>query len=168
MLRNFVLVALFAMFLVPAAAQAQFDEGDWEIMLSGQGSSDDSFDNTVLAVGISVGYFFNDNLEAGVRQTIAFSDTEAGGSDFAGSTTGFVDYHFDMDEWQPFVGGFIGYAYGDSDSRDDDGVYGPEAGVKYFVNSTTFVAFTVQYVVPFDDDETDEFFNYQLAVGFKK
>jgi hypothetical protein len=165
MLRKLVLVALFAMFLVPAAAQAQFDEGDWEILIAGSGTSSDDFDETAMSVGFSVGYFFNDNLEAGVRQTISFSDSDVGGSDFAGSTTGFLDYHFDMDEWQPFVGGFIGYAYGDG--VDDDGVWGPEVGVKYFVNSTTFVSGTVQYVVPFDSDN-DEFFNYQLAVGFKK
>ena len=165
MLRKFVLVALFAMFLVPAAAQAQFDEGDWEVQIAGSGSSDDSFDSTSLAVGFSVGYFFNDNLEAGVRQTVAFSEVEDGGSDFAGSTTGFVDYHFDLDEWQPFVGAFIGYSYGDG--VDEGGVWGPEVGVKYFVNATTFVAGTVQYVIGFDDED-EEFFNYQLAVGFKR
>ena len=164
MLRKFVLVALFAMFLVPAAAQAQFDEGDWEMTIAGQGTSDDSFDNTILSVGASLGYFFNDNLEAGVRQTISFSDTDGGGSDFAGSTTGFVDYHFDMDRWQPFVGAFIGYAYGDG--IDDDGVWGPEGGVKYFVNSTTFIQFTVQYLIPFDSDN-EEAFAYNLALGFK-
>ncbi|HEV2293737.1 MAG TPA: hypothetical protein VGR35_07765 [Tepidisphaeraceae bacterium] len=165
MLRKLVLVALFAMFLVPAAAQAQFDEGDWEVLIAGSGSSSDDFDNTALSVGFSVGYFFNDNLEAGIRQTVAFSDTEGGGSDFAGSTTAFLDYHFDMDNWQPFVGAFVGYAYGDA--VDEDGVWGPEGGVKYFVNSTTFVAFTVQYVIGFDSD-TEEFFNYQLSVGWRQ
>ncbi len=167
MLRNFVLVALFAMFLVPAAAQAQFDEGDWEMTLGGSGRSDDSFDNTILSVDFSIGYFFNDNLEAGIRQGIGFTDTDGGGSDFSGTTTGFLDYHFDLDRWQPFVGAFIGVTYGDSGFTDDDGVYGPEGGVKYFVNSTTFIAGTVQYVVPFDDDETEEFFRYSVAVGFK-
>jgi outer membrane protein W len=165
MLRKFVLVALFAMFLVPAAAQAQFDEGDWEILIAGSGTSSDDFDATALSVGFSVGYFFNDNLEAGVRQTVAFADSDDAGSDFAGSTTGFLDYHFDMDEWQPFVGAFIGYAYGDA--VDEDGVWGPEAGVKYFVNSTTFVAFTVQYLIPFDS-ENEEAFAYQLAVGWRQ
>jgi hypothetical protein len=165
MLRNLVLVALFAMFLVPAAAQAQFDEGDWDIQVAGSGSSSDDFDNTALAVGVQFGYLFNDNLEAGIRQTLAFSDLDEGGSSWAASTTGFVDYHFDMDEWQPFVGAFIGYSYGDD--IDDDGVWGPEGGVKYFVNSTTYIGFSVQYVIGFDSD-TDEFFNYQLALGFKK
>ena len=164
MLRKLVLVALFAMFLAPAAAQAQFDEGDWEMFVAGSGASDDSFDNTNLSISASLGYFFNDNLEAGVRQGIIFSDTDAGGSDFAGSTYGFVDYHFDMDRWQPFVGGFIGYVYGDG--VEDDGTWGPEGGVKYFVNSTTFLAFTVQYVIPFESD-SDEFFQYALAVGWK-
>ena len=164
MLRKFVLVALFAMFLVPAAAQAQFDEGDWEMFVAGSGASDSGFDNTNLSVTLSLGYFFNDNLEAGVRQGIVFSDTDAGGSDFAASTAGFVDFHFDLDRWQPFVGAFIGYAYGDG--VDDDGNYGPEGGVKYFVNSTTFIAATVQYVLPFDSDN-DEFWQYSIAVGWK-
>ena len=164
MLRKFVLVALFAMFLVPAAAQAQFDEGDWEMFVAGSGASDSGFDNTSLSVSLSLGYFFNDNLEAGVRQGIVFSDTDAGGSDFAATTAGFVDFHFDLDRWQPFVGAFIGYQYGDG--VDDDGNYGPEGGVKYFVNSTTFISALVQYVLPFDSDN-DEFWQYSLAVGWK-
>ncbi|MGB7159369.1 MAG: outer membrane beta-barrel protein [Tepidisphaeraceae bacterium] len=164
MLRNLVLVALLGLFLVPAAASAQFDEGDWEVTLAGNGTSTDDFDNTVLSIGGSLGYFFNDNLEAGVRQTISFSDIEGSGSDFAGSTTGFVDYHFDLDRWQPFVGAFIGYAYGDG--VEDDGVWGPEGGVKYFVNATTFIAATVQYLIPFDS-ANDEAFAYSLAIGFK-
>ena len=52
MLRKFVLVALFAMFLVPAAAQAQFDEGDWDIQIAGSGSSSDDFDNTMVALAM--------------------------------------------------------------------------------------------------------------------
>ena len=164
MLRKLVLVALFAMFLAPAAAKAQFDEGDWEMFVAGSGASDSGFDNTSLSLSLSLGYFFNDNLEAGVRQGIVFSDTDAGGSDFAATTAGFVDFHFDLDRWQPFVGAFIGYAYGDD--VDDDGVWGPEGGVKYFVNSTTFIAATVQYVLPFDSDN-DEFWQYSVAVGWK-
>ncbi len=164
MLRNFVLVALFAMFLVPAAAQAQFDEGDWEMTLGGSGNSADDFDSTALSVNFSVGYFFNDNLEAGVRQGVSFFDNDTAGSEFAGSTTGFLDYHFDLDEWQPFIGAFIGYAYGDA--VNEDGVYGPEVGVKYFVNSTTFIAGTVQYVIGFDNDDA-EFFSYSLNLGVK-
>ena len=62
MLRKFVLVALVGMFLVPAAASAQFDEGDWEMTIAGSGTSSDDFDNTALSVGFSLGYFFNDNL----------------------------------------------------------------------------------------------------------
>ena len=164
MLRKFVLVALFAIFLVPTAAKAQFDEGDWEMFVAGSGASDSGFDNTSLSVSLSLGYFFNDNLEAGVRQGIVFSDTDAGGSDFAATTAGFVDFHFDLDRWQPFVGAFIGYQYGDG--VDDDGNYGPEGGVKYFVNSTTFISALVQYVLPFDSDN-DEFWQYSIAVGWK-
>ena len=165
MLRKFVLVALFAMFLVPAAAQAQFDEGDWEMFVAGSGASDSGFDNTSLSATVSIGYFFNDNLEAGVRQGIVFSDTDAGGSDFAATTAGFVDFHFDLDRWQPFVGAFIGYSYGDG--VDDDGNYGPEGGVKYFVNSTTFIDLNAAYEFNLEEGLDDGAFFYGLGIGFK-
>jgi hypothetical protein len=172
MLRKLVLVALFAMFLAPAAAKAQFDEGDWEMFVAGSGASDSGFDNTSLSATLSIGYFFNDNLEAGVRQGITFVDTDAGGSDFAGSTAGFVDYHFDLDRWQPFIGAFIGYVYGDG--VNDDGTYGPEGGVKYFVNSTTFIFVMCEYQFFFENDSnsageafSDGQFVYTLGLGFR-
>jgi len=170
MLRKFVLVALFAMFLVPAAAQAQFDEGDWEMFVAGSGASDSGFDNTSLSLSLSLGYFFNDNLEAGVRQGIVFSDTDAGGSDFAATTAGFVDFHFDLDRWQPFVGAFIGYSYGDD--VEESWVAGPEGGVKYFVKDDTFIYGLIQYQFFFNsgDDVSDAFqdgsFLYALGIGF--
>ena len=71
--------------------------------------------------------------------------------------------------WQPFIGAQLGYIYGDNTS--DTWVAGPEAGVKYFINSTTFVVGAVEYQFFFDDsdDASDNFddgqFIYSLGLG---
>ena len=170
MLRKFLLIGALGLFLLPTVAQAQFDEGDWEMTLTGSGSSDNDFDATVLSVDVAVGYFFTDALEAGVRQGLAIADT-GDDSNWAGSTRVFLDYHFDLDRWQPYVGAQFGYIYGDD--VHDTFVAGPEAGVKYFVNATTFVFASVEYQFLFDDgDDADDAiddgrFVYGLGIGFK-
>jgi hypothetical protein len=74
-----------------------------------------------------------------------------------------------MGRWQPYVGGNFGYVYGDADSF----LAAPEAGVKFFVNSTTFIALTAEYQFFFDDgdDASDAFsdgqFLYGLNIGFR-
>ena len=76
-----------------------------------------------------------------------------------------------MDRWQPFVGANIGYVYGDG--VNDTGEAAPEAGVKYFVNSTTFIYGQIEYQFFFDssDDVDDAFddgqFVYSLGIGFR-
>ena len=164
MLRKFFVIGALGLFLLPAAAKAQFDEADWEMTLTGSGISDDSFDTTSLSVNVGLGYFFTDALEAGIRQSLAVSDSDFGSS-WAGTTTLFGDYHFDLDRWQPFVGAFIGYSYGDD--VDESWVGGPEGGVKYFVNSTTFIFGQIQYAIQLDDSDADDAFIYALGIGFK-
>lgn len=166
MLRKFaVLIGALGLFLVPAAAQAQYDEGDWELTLTASGFSTDDFDATTLSVMPSIGYFFTDGLEAGIRQSLTVADTDTAGSTWAASTTVFGDYHFDLDRWQPFVGAFLGYIYGDD--IDETWVAGPEGGVKYFVNSTTFIYALIQYQIALDDDAAEDLFVYGAGIGFK-
>ena len=128
--------------LLPTVASAQFQQGDWELTLTGNGLSDNDFDATSLTVGGSIGYFFTDQIEVGLRQTISLGRRLTTAC-FNGSTSVFGDYHFDLDRWQPFIGANFGYVYGDS--LDDTFVAGPEGGVKYFVNNTTFIFASVQY-----------------------
>jgi len=170
MLRKFLILGALGLILFPAAAQAQFDEGDWEMTLTGTGDSDNDFEDNDFNGAVSLGYFFTDGLEAGVRQGLGFNDTAAG-SDWDGSTRVFLDYHFDMDRWQPFIGVQFGGIYGDD--VHDTFIAGPEGGVKYFVNSTTFIFASIEYQFLFDDsDEADEAiddgrFVYGLGIGFK-
>ena len=173
MLRRLCAFALVALLAAPAISLAQFRQGDWELTLSGSGANSPDFDGVTFNVNGSLGYFLADQFEIAVRQTVGFSDL--GNSDLNGSTRVAVDFHFDLDRWQPYVGGNIGYAYGDAVS--DTWLAAPEAGVKYFVNDTTFIFVSVEYQFFFDEDDggdddlSDNFsdgqFLYGLGIGFR-
>src|SRR3982750_4607786 len=108
MLRKFF-VAVALVLLPAAAANAQFQAGDWELTLGGSGSNGPDFNGTTFAVNGSLGYFLTKEFEIGVRQSIGFNDIGVAGGDWAGSTRIAVDYHFDLGRWQPYIGGNIGF-----------------------------------------------------------
>lgn len=165
MLRKLFLLPVLGLFVVPAIAQAQFEAGNWELTLSGSGSNDKEFDAASVGIGGSLGYFFTKELEGGVRQSVNYFDGGSGGDTaWGGSTVAFVDYHFDMGAFQPFVGANVGYFY--PAGSTGSGGWAPEGGVKYFVNSTTFIYGMVQYFIPFQRP-SDAFFEYSLGIGFK-
>ena len=163
------LAAALALALLPAAAaRAQFEAGDFELTLSGSGFSDETFDGGQFQVNGSLGYFFTDNFELSLRQGFGYTDVT---NDFNGSTRVAADYHFDLDRWQPFVGANLGYLYG-GPFRDTFAA-GPEAGVKYFVNDTTFLYGSLAYDFFFrnasniDDDFENGQFVYSVGIGFR-
>src|SRR3954471_23036112 len=94
MLRRLMVVAALA--LIPAAAaQAQFQKGDWELSIGGSGSNGPDFNGTSFAVNGNLGYFLTKELEFGVRQSVGYSDIVGGGDGSAwnGSTRIALDYH---------------------------------------------------------------------------
>ena len=172
MLRRWMLAA--ALSVLPAvAANAQFQQGDYELTLSGQGSNGPDFDGTTWSVDGQLGYFFTKELEASIRQTVSYSDvgTAGGGSAWNGATRIALDYNFDMGRIVPYLGANVGFVYGDG--VNDTWEAGPEGGVKFFVNSTTFIKLGVEYEFFFDngDDASDAFsdgqFIYSLGIGFR-
>jgi hypothetical protein len=173
MLRKLMVVA--AVLMLPAvAANAQFSQGDYELTLSGQGSNGPDFDGTTWSVDGQLGYFFTKELEASVRQTVSYTDigtTAGGGSAWNGATRLALDYNFDVGRIVPYVGANVGFVYGDG--VHDTWEAGPEAGLKFFVNSTTFIRLGVEYEFFFDqgDDASDSFsdgqFIYSLGIGFR-
>ena len=171
MWRKIFMVAVLGFFLAPCAAMAQFQMGDKELTLNGNGSSDDDFDNTVFSVEAGLGYFFNKNLEGLVRQGVSVVDIPGSNDLWNASTRLGLDYHFDLQQWQPFLGASIGYLYGDS--VEETFIAGPEVGVKAFVNTTTFILASVEYQILFEDaDEADDQFDdgrfvYNLGIGFR-
>ena len=178
MLRNsFWIPVLGLSLLLPAAsAQAQqyLEAGTFELTLSGSGASNEDLDAGSFGLGASFGYFPADQLEVLVRQTLNYNDTDAavgGGTSVNATTAVALDYHFDLDRFQPFIGLSLGYFYGDSDI-DETFFGGPEAGVKYFVKDDTFLYALASYQFFFDDgDELESNFDdgsfvYQVGIGY--
>ena len=147
--------------------------GSRSCFISGTAFSSGDWDGVNIAVNGSIGYFITDNLELSIRQSLGYSDVNVGSSGSAvnGSTRVAGDFHFDLEAWQPFVGLNFGYVYGDL--VNDTFEAAPEAGVKFFVNSTTFILAMVEYQFFFDsaDDASDSFsdgqFIWSLGIGFR-
>lgn len=166
------IVASLLCLALPAATFAQgFTQGDKVLSLGGSGASDDEFVDNDFTFEGSLSYFFTDNLEAAIRQGLAFNDVTGSDDEWAAATRVALDYNFDMGRWWPFVGASLGYVYGDA--VEDTFVAGPEAGLRYFVNETTFILGLVEYEFFFEDsDEVDDAFDdgrfvYTLAMGFR-
>ena len=173
MLRNGMILSVLAVAAVamaPRSTFAYFEDGDKEITLSGTAANGNNFDGVVAGVNGSIGFFVSDQLELSLRQTLTYTDVGTDSS-LNGSTRIVGDVHFDLEAWQPFVGGNFGYVYGDAVSDTFEAA--PEAGVKWFVNSTTFVFAMVEYQFFFDQaDEADNAFEdgqflWSLGIGFR-
>lgn len=155
--------------VVPLGAAAAPSMGDRVFTLSGSGSSDDSLDNNVFNASFDIGQFMTEQTLVGIRQSAGVVDTEAGSS-WNGSTRVFADYHFDLNDWQPFLGANVGGVYGDG--VDETFFAGPEAGVKYYVKNDTFVQVQAEYQVFFDNSNDvennydDGAFVYSAGIGF--
>jgi len=166
-----VVISLFCL-ISPVAVLAQgFTQGDKVLSLGGSGASDDEFNDNDFTFEGSLSYFFTDNIEGALRQGLAFNDVAGNDDEWAAATRVALDYNFDTGRFWPFVGASIGYVYGDA--INDTWVGGPEAGLRYFVNETTFIQGLVEYEFFFEDaDEADDAFDdgrfvYTLAMGFR-
>lgn len=155
-----------------ASAQSSSVERQWELLLGGSGASENDFDGGGFNVNAQVGYYFTDQLQLNLRQGFGYSDY--GDSSWQAATRVGFDYHFDYNQDQrfiPYIGVVGGYLYGDGVS--DTFVAGPEAGLKAYVNETTFIYGSVAYEFLFDDagDADSSFddgqFVYGLGIGFR-
>ncbi|MDZ7830116.1 MAG: hypothetical protein U5L07_00025 [Desulfobacterales bacterium] len=164
----FLLITISMLFVVPAAMA--YTEGDFELTLGGSGSSDESLDGTVFNIEAGLGYFMTQNFEAVWRQGVSYADIP-GDDNWNASTRLAFDYNFDMGNWFPYLGANIGYLYGDT--VKEQFIAGPEGGVKFFVNNTTFITAGIEYQFLFenasdaDDNFDDGRFVYLLGIGFK-
>ena len=180
MLRKLFVLPALGLLLLPAIAQAVvehdygFDPGNWELTIAASAQNDRDFHDVSGSGQGSIGYFATDNLELGLRQTVTYTDAGVAspnsGTFWAFATDAFVDWHFDLGQWQPFIGANIGFIYGDVHNTWEGG---PEAGVKYFINTSTFIFVLAQYEFFFDEGDfgTDAFsdglWRYSLGLGVK-
>lgn len=110
--------------------------GTWEATFSGTGASLDQFDNNNVGVSGSLGYYITPWLPVGIRQTVLWTFGDDVSDNSAGLTRAFIDFQAPLGAFQPYIGLLIGAQYGDVDEKL---VYGPEGGVKYWVNESTFL-----------------------------
>jgi hypothetical protein len=164
MLRKLFVVAALG-FLIPAVAQAQYKQGDWRLTLSGSGSSDKDFESNAISVAADISYFVADPIRVGLRQGFGYADVEGGGSSWTGSSRVTADWVFDLGRWQPYVGVGAGYNYGDD--VDDNWFGGPEVGVDWFVNNTTFIFAQVNYDFDLEEGLDEGAWGYSLGIGFR-
>jgi len=169
-----VVVIAAVILLSSSLALAQVERGNWELTLGALGTNNNDFDQLAFGGSAQLGYFVTDWLELGLRQTLTYVKVSDSTSTDA-STAFALDVNFPLGADRrivPFVGGHVGFFYGDTVT--DSFEYGPEAGLKYFVNSTTFVYGRVEWQF-FEDNiaggggttssSSDQQVVYQVGIG---
>ena len=148
----------------PYTAEVGPRQGDWEAFIGGSGTSDDKFDRNAIGATGSIGYYVLKFLPVSLRQSFAAVFGSHVNDNFQYATTGAVDFQAPLGRFQPFIGGFGGYAYGANYSW----VTGPEAGIKFYVNESTFVQGLFQYGLIADQNFgwNDGVATYSIGVGF--
>jgi hypothetical protein len=111
--------------------------GSWEATLGGSGASIDEFDRNTFGLTGSLGYYVTPWMPVGVRQTANLDFGDNVSDAYVGISRAFIDFQAPLGAFQPYVGGIIGAQYGKG--IDDKFIYGPEAGIKYWVNESTFL-----------------------------
>lgn len=159
-----------ALLTVSVPAMAGPEAGDRSFMIAGTGGSDQDFDNNTFGLSGELGWFLTDHALLGVRQSAAFVAIDGGSDSWAGSTRGFVDYHFGSGAVLPYIGANLGGVYGDN--TKDTFAAGLELGLKWYVKAKTFIDLHVEYQFLFDKaSDIDSGFDdgavfYTLGVGF--
>lgn len=148
----------------PYSPQVGPRAGDYEVTLSGSGSSTNDFDSNTFGATGSFGWFATDMIEPGFRQSFGFSLGDDVTDTWNGQSVVFVDFVFDLGRFRPYAGAFVGGFYGKG--VEDDGIYGLEGGLKYYVNEATFVQLGASYGPSFSEAFDQAILNYTLGVGF--
>ena len=169
-MKNLIKSCIIVLALASASsALAQPQAGDWEFTLGGGGTSDQNFERGNAGVNGSMGYFFNENFELGVRQAINF-DALTDDEEWFGSTLVAADWHFVFgSKFVPFIGVSTGATYTEDDISWS---VGPEVGFKYYVHERTFIFLSGEYrwffdeLEHIDENSDDGAFAFLIGVGF--
>jgi hypothetical protein len=158
---------LAAMAIVPMFARAEFQAGNWELELGGSGTANHQVSAATFSIEGDFGYFITKNLEVALRQTVGYADAEHAGPVVSATTAVAADWNFDFGNFVPFAGGNVGYSYGTKNTTGRDvWAAGPEGGLKFFVNSTTFIYGLVGYEFLFAENKGGSSgFTYSLGIG---
>ncbi|MFB9869712.1 hypothetical protein [Vreelandella sulfidaeris] len=174
-----VAITLGVLSALPMAVSAQSsnygpEQGERELSLSGTGSTDRNFNSGTFGVTGDMGWYIQNNIVTGARQSINYTDVEGEGiiDDFwNGSTRGYINYQFLDDRARPFVGASLGALYGDG--VKDSAFAGLETGIKYYVLTKTYFLARAEYQFLFSStsDASDAFqddgaWAYTVGLGY--
>ena len=140
-------------------------KGTREVTLNGSGASGSGLTNNSFGITGSYGWYQSKALMFSVRQSINWADSDEASSTTNGSTRVAVDYHFNTNgRLRPFIGANTGYIYGDG--VKDSWEVGPEVGIKYYVNNTTFLLAQTEYQFQSRDDFSRGSWVHTVGLGF--
>ncbi len=139
--------------------------GNWEATISGAGDSttDDGFDNSDFRFAGSIGYYLTKNIPLSFKQGVSYADV-GDSSQLNGRSVFQAAYQWDLARWQPYLAVNVGGLYGAG--VEDDGIWGPEGGVKYFVNESTFIFGSIAYEMLIGECCNNGVVPYLLGIGF--
>lgn len=138
-------------------------KGDWEATLGGSGGSTNEFNRNVFSIDGGISYYALKWLTLGLRQSFATDFGDDVEDQFAYATRAAIDFQAPLGRFQPYLGFSGGYQYGDG--AKDDYIYGPEAGIKFFVNESTFLYAGGAYFLVGSQDWQDGNALYQFGFG---
>jgi len=147
----------------------------WEFTVAGGGTNDEDFNVGNGQLNVGVGYYFNESLELVARQSATYSDDEGQGDDvwdFQSRVA--LDFNFPIGTIVPYVGGNVGYLYGNTNATNDTLAAGPEAGIKIYLQSAAFLQIGAEYEFFFETHESlsdafetgQMFYNVGLGLRF--
>ena len=179
-------VLVVVVMLMTTAAQAEPRGNMTEMQLSAGFFHGQNSDNGLVSGDVVLGRYLADpHWQLGLEQGLDWAIRDEQDDLWKATSLGFVAYHFGLTDRRddrerdrdremrnpiiPFSGGVIGGVYNDDDGT---GVLGPLAGIKWFVNETTFVLLKYRYEWYWseldlsDGEESDGSHVASLGIGF--
>ena len=133
----FVGVLMMGLLLANGSVSALPTDGSSELQAAGGFFHTQDADTGSLNVDLSYGYYLTPGWQVGLRQAINYNFVDDGRDFWLATTAPFLNYHFRLTNIiVPYLGAFIGLAWND---RDETGIAGPQAGVKFFVHNNVFL-----------------------------
>jgi hypothetical protein len=166
----FASVLISGLLLIRGSASALPGDGASELQVSGGFFHTQDADTGNLNVDLSYGYYLTPGWQLGIRQALNYNFIDDQRDFWLATTTPFVNYNFRLTNIiVPYLGAFIGLAWND---RDETGIAGPQAGVKFFVHDNVFLNLGYRYEVFFnrieaiEDNRSDGNHVGNIGIGF--
>ena len=146
-------------------------QGVGELVFAGSGGSNREFDDSFGGFSASLGFYYNNEWQGVLRQSVSYSNPSGGPTRWQGSTRVAADYHITtLGKYMPFLGASFGRIYGSA--LRDTWTAGIEAGLKYYVGRKMFVFTMAEYSWLFergrqlDNNFGDGQFFFSTGLGF--